>query len=197
VPLLHWAILQRTFAVSGRLTALVDRFRHGTPDAHEPALSEAELIAAIRAETSAAFGEEAVEPANALVERGATIPDPATAAPAQATLPSADPSSVHVLFFVGLTLGGFVAAATGGAFVAVPMLRGELFPRLLGHSPASAVVVLFLGGTLVGFGTRMASGCTSGHGLCGVSQLQKGSLLATVAFFGMGVVTSFVLAALS
>jgi uncharacterized membrane protein YedE/YeeE len=52
-------------------------------------------------------------------------------------------------------------------------------------------------GVLVGFGTRMASGCTSGHGLCGVSRLQPGSLLATAAFFGAGIVVSFLLGALS
>ena len=52
---------------------------------------------------------------------------------------------------------------------------------------------LLVGGLLVGFGTRMASGCTSGHGLCGVSRLQKGSLVATVCFFGAGVAVSFAL----
>jgi hypothetical protein len=53
--------------------------------------------------------------------------------------------------------------------------------------------MLLAGGALVGFGTRMAGGCTSGHGMCGVSRFQKGSLLATAAFFGTGVVTSLLL----
>ena len=56
-------------------------------------------------------------------------------------------------------------------------------------------IVLVVGGFMVGFGTRMAAGCTSGHGLCGVSQFQPGSLLSTAAFFGAGVVTSFALGA--
>jgi uncharacterized membrane protein YedE/YeeE len=42
----------------------------------------------------------------------------------------------------------------------------------------------------------MAGGCTSGHGMCGVSRFQKGSLLATVAFFGAGVATAFALGVL-
>ena len=54
-----------------------------------------------------------------------------------------------------------------------------------------------IAGLLVGFGTKLGNGCTSGHGLCGVSRLQKGSLLATAAFFGMGVVTALLLARLS
>jgi len=52
---------------------------------------------------------------------------------------------------------------------------------------------LLLGGLCVGFGTRMAGGCTSGHGLCGVSRFQPGSLVATVAFFATGVAVSFAL----
>jgi uncharacterized membrane protein YedE/YeeE len=59
------------------------------------------------------------------------------------------------------------------------------------HSKASAAAALVGGGVLVGFGTRMAAGCTSGHGLCGVSRFQKGSMLSTAAFFGMGIVVSF------
>jgi uncharacterized membrane protein YedE/YeeE len=78
-----------------------------------------------------------------------------------------------------------------------PLLAGAGFARLARHSPAAGVALLVLGGALVGFGTRMAGGCTSGHGMCGVSRLQKGSLLATVAFFGTGVVTAFTLGWLS
>jgi len=66
-------------------------------------------------------------------------------------------------------------------------LFGQLFPGKLGAP------VLLLGGVLVGFGTRMAAGCTSGHGLCGVSRLQTGSLVTTASFFGVGIATSFAL----
>ena len=45
-------------------------------------------------------------------------------------------------------------------------------------------------GLLVGFGTRLGNGCTSGHGLCGISRLSKRSIVATVTFFAIGVVTA-------
>jgi uncharacterized membrane protein YedE/YeeE len=47
-------------------------------------------------------------------------------------------------------------------------------------------------GLLVGIGTRYASGCTSGHGVCGLSRLSPRSLVATLAFMGMGFATVFV-----
>ena len=58
------------------------------------------------------------------------------------------------------------------------------------------LVVLAVGGVLVGVGTRMAGGCTSGHGLSGCSRLQPSSLIATASFFGTGIVVSFLLHAL-
>ncbi|MEP6721769.1 MAG: YeeE/YedE family protein [Variovorax sp.] len=51
---------------------------------------------------------------------------------------------------------------------------------------------LILAGLLVGAGTRYGSGCTSGHGVCGLSRLSPRSLVATVAFMGAGFVTVFV-----
>lgn len=52
--------------------------------------------------------------------------------------------------------------------------------------------VLVAAGLLVGFGTRMGSGCTSGHGVCGVSRLSQRSLVATAAFMAAGIATVFV-----
>jgi uncharacterized membrane protein YedE/YeeE len=51
--------------------------------------------------------------------------------------------------------------------------------------------ILGLGGVLIGFGTRMSGGCTSGHAIFGVSQRQLPSLLATAVFFACGVATAF------
>ena len=53
--------------------------------------------------------------------------------------------------------------------------------------------VLVVAGLLVGFGTRMGSGCTSGHGVCGVSRLSQRSIVATAAFMAAGIVTVFVM----
>lgn len=53
--------------------------------------------------------------------------------------------------------------------------------------------VVVIAGLLVGIGTRYGSGCTSGHGVCGLSRLSPRSLAATLAFMGTGFVTVFVL----
>ncbi|MBS1156853.1 MAG: YeeE/YedE family protein [Proteobacteria bacterium] len=52
--------------------------------------------------------------------------------------------------------------------------------------------VLVLAGLLVGFGTRYGSGCTSGHGVCGISRLSPRSIVATLIFMGIGFLTVFV-----
>lgn len=52
---------------------------------------------------------------------------------------------------------------------------------------------LVLAGLLVGFGSRLGSGCTSGHGVCGLARLSPRSLVATLCFMGSGFVTVFVL----
>lgn len=52
---------------------------------------------------------------------------------------------------------------------------------------------LIVAGLLVGIGTRYASGCTSGHGVCGLSRLSLRSLAATLSFMGMGFVTVYVI----
>ena len=84
------------------------------------------------------------------------------------------PRAVAVAFIAGLPLGGF----------AVSMLSGPVavhFPQRIG--------VLIAGGVLVGFGTRLGSGCTSGHGVCGLSRLSPRSLVATGLFMASGFAT--------
>jgi uncharacterized membrane protein YedE/YeeE len=53
------------------------------------------------------------------------------------------------------------------------------------------VPILVLAGLLVGFGTRLGSGCTSGHGVCGLARRSPRSLTATVTFIGFGVLTVY------
>lgn len=69
--------------------------------------------------------------------------------------------------------------------------------RSFGDLPESRVdagwPMLALAGLLVGFGTRYGSGCTSGHGVCGLSRLSPRSMVATAAFMFMGFVTVFVI----
>jgi uncharacterized membrane protein YedE/YeeE len=54
-------------------------------------------------------------------------------------------------------------------------------------------VVIALAGLLVGFGTRYGSGCTSGHGVCGLSRMSLRSLVATLTFMATGFLTVFVI----
>jgi uncharacterized membrane protein YedE/YeeE len=54
-------------------------------------------------------------------------------------------------------------------------------------------VLVVVAGLLVGIGTRYASGCTSGHGVCGLSRLSARSLVATLSFMGAGFATVFVM----
>ena len=55
------------------------------------------------------------------------------------------------------------------------------------------VIALTVGGLLVGFGTRYANGCTSGHSIMGLSNLQWGSLIATISFFAGGLLMTHVI----
>lgn len=57
----------------------------------------------------------------------------------------------------------------------------------------SSPLMLIIAGVLVGFGTRLGSGCTSGHGICGISRLSKRSMVATLSFMLAGIVTVYVM----
>lgn len=54
-------------------------------------------------------------------------------------------------------------------------------------------LMMIVGGLLVGFGTRLGSGCTSGHGICGISRLSKRSIVATMTFMFAGFVTVYII----
>jgi uncharacterized membrane protein YedE/YeeE len=79
-----------------------------------------------------------------------------------------------------------------GAFLAGLLAGGVLMlalaPHAFGPSPRPLGIVA-VAGLLVGFGTRMAGGCTSGHGVCGLSRLSYPSLIAVVTFIGAGIAT--------
>lgn len=87
---------------------------------------------------------------------------------------SGAPRPIAIAFVVGLPLGALFAAA----------LLGGIETRF----PTSAAQ-LAIAGLLVGFGTRLGSGCTSGHGVCGVSRLSLRSLVATAVFMSSGFAT--------
>ncbi len=95
--------------------------------------------------------------------------------------PAAKDRSFRLCFLAGLLLAGFLGRAMGAG-------------TLPGATPS--LVVGGVAGLLVGAGTRLGSGCTSGHGVCGLSRLSKRSLVATLTFMATGMITVAVLRAL-
>ena len=85
-----------------------------------------------------------------------------------------------VLFIIGLPVGAAI----------LNLLTG----RGAGSFPEWPF--LLVAGVVVGFGTRLGSGCTSGHGVCGVSRLSARSIVATVTFIFTGIVTILIMRAL-
>ncbi len=113
-----------------------------------------------------------------------------------------------LVFVIGTALGGFVAGVVFAnpqpvelSLAAQEMLTSwgftqpglSLVPEELFHSSVHNFTFLFACGVLVGFGTRYAGGCTSGHAITGLSTLQLPSLYAVLGIFGGGLFASWVL----
>lgn len=86
----------------------------------------------------------------------------------------------RVLFFAGLLTGGLLLA----------WLRPVSFAAPVSLSGSRAVLMV-VAGLLVGFGSRLGNGCTSGHGVCGVSRGSARSVAATLTFIATGILTVF------
>lgn len=91
-------------------------------------------------------------------------------------------------FVLGLVLGGFLSALGGGGWT--PTWDLGMFDQQIGFGPAGKLAWMFAGGLFIGFGTRLGGGCTSGHGIFGVSNLELPSVLTTMSFMAGGVVTT-------
>lgn len=91
-------------------------------------------------------------------------------------------------FIAGLVLGGFVSAVLGGGFR--PTWDLGMFDQVIGFGPAGKLAWMFVGGLFIGFGTRLAGGCTSGHGIFGLSNLEFPSLVSTASFMAAGILTT-------
>lgn len=79
-----------------------------------------------------------------------------------------------------------------GGLVAAGVVLRMLSPGLFTSSWTPSLPLALVAGLVVGLGTRLGSGCTSGHGVCGLSRLSMRSLVATVTFMAFGFVTVFV-----
>lgn len=87
--------------------------------------------------------------------------------------PQKNDTQWRVLFVVGLILGGLV--------------MGTQNPNAFQNTVQTDTWAVVVAGLLVGFGTILGSGCTSGHGVCGISRMSPRSLLATIAFMAAGI----------
>ena len=101
------------------------------------------------------------------------------------------PRTVHLTFLLAMIAGGAISSLLAGGWTTKQDL-GPTHAALIGER--WMLPVLVLGGILTGIGSRMAGGCTSGHGLSGCSRMRPNSMVATAAYFGTGVLLSFVLA---
>ena len=92
-------------------------------------------------------------------------------------IPKSSDAGWRAAFVAGLLLGASIYMLTTGGAIPVTM--------------QASLPVLVVAGLLVGFGTRLGSGCTSGHGVCGIARLSSRSIVATAVFFGVAMLTVF------
>ena len=113
-------------------------------------------------------------------------------------------AAVFVLFngrIAGISgiLGGLLKPRRGdigwrlafiGGLIGAPIIYTVVWRLPDIHIEASPLT-LIIAGLIVGFGTRIGSGCTSGHGVCGISRFSSRSIVATLMFMAMGFITVF------
>lgn len=99
------------------------------------------------------------------------------------TGPYADPWGWRLWFTLGLPVGGLVAALLHGKGFALTTSMGPMYEAVMPENMLARAGVLFASGAAIGYGARMAGGCTSGHSIVGMANLAPSSLLASVGFF--------------
>ena len=193
-------VARRPLGVSGIVARFADLRAELAAERQRRAMAENEaaLEAMLLAATAEAFGPAGAPPGDAGAATGLALPVAGEDAPdrrgcascgAAATRPSL---GTHAAFLLAVVAGGLAVQLARGAWR--PTLdMGPTFAALFGRG-AGAAAALALGGVLVGVGTTLSGGCSTGHGLSGCSRLQPASLVATAAFMAAAVATSFVLA---
>lgn len=204
-------VARRPLGVSGIVGRFVDLRAELTAERQRRAMArnEAEIQAMLLAMTAEAFGPAGAEPG-----ASAPAPDPGPGpgvAAAQGSLavvagqaaaragcrscgsPSSRPTlGAHAVFLLAIVGGGLaVQLARGGWSPSFGL--GPTFSGLFGEG-VGAIAALGAGGFLVGLGTTVSGGCSTGHGLSGCSRLQPGSIVATAVFLAAAVAVSFLLA---
>jgi uncharacterized membrane protein YedE/YeeE len=100
--------------------------------------------------------------------------------------------SFRAAFLLGLVMAGIALRVVDpAAFASASGAAGVAGVAGVAGGPV-AVVLIAVAGLLVGYGTRLGNGCTSGHGVCGISRLSARSIVATLTFMATGGLTVFV-----
>lgn len=178
----------RSFGVSGAWERVLHWRREAELERVEAEFAdERVLAAALAVATAEHFGTVPVASAS-------TVPEPlgSTAVKGERRPPRPAPLVTQAVLLVSVFVGGLIAAVTSGRFH-LRLDMGAGYRDVVTGNPVVMVVLLFVGGVLVGFGTRLAGGCSSGHGLNGCGRLSPVSLVATATFCATAVVVSFLL----
>ncbi|SCE98277.1 hypothetical protein GA0074695_2659 [Micromonospora viridifaciens] len=188
----------RSFGVSGAWDRVLHwRAERRVERVNAQFADERVLAEALTAATTGQFGAGSAAPAARPAPhgdartQGQDVRPPAAASSSMASLLPA-PLVSQAALLLSVLIGGWVAAVTTGRFQ-LRLDMGDAFGELVTDNPIAMIGALFVGGVLVGFGTRLAGGCSSGHGLNGCGRLQPVSIVATAVFFGTGVLVSFLL----
>ena len=94
---------------------------------------------------------------------------------ASSLLTSNDKKIENFLFLIGLIIG--------------PLIYNLFSSKEINISISNSLILLIIAGVMVGFGTRLGNGCTSGHGISGISRFSLRSIIATITFMIVGVLT--------
>ncbi len=90
-------------------------------------------------------------------------------------------------FLIGLPLGGLLAALTSPGEIALSFSLGSLYDSVIPSQLWIRGLILAGGGVMIGYGSRMAGGCTSGHSIGGIALLNPPSVVASIGFFIGGI----------
>ena len=94
-------------------------------------------------------------------------------------------------FLAGLIIGGALSAIAGGGWS--PTWNLGMFDTIIRLGTGGKLIWMFIGGLFIGIGTRMAGGCTSGHGIFGLSNLEPSGFISTLCYLVAGVVTTTII----
>ncbi len=188
ISVLNFLLLGRLLGVSGSWAKVVGWRADRERSAEIKSLAEdrSGMDDALLAETLAEFGEESLQELNA---------EPDTEVSGQPVKKGVQytPWTLHFVFLLFMFVGGFLAAITSGTFK-FELTLSPIHSQIFG-AEWKVWLALLLGGIMVGFGTQMAGGCTSGHGLSGCARLIPASLVATITFLFSAIVLSFLMQA--